>query len=178
MATSVSSAMAALDIAPRGVAPRRCLAVNTATGPLRLSNHRSARRLLARTLSRAPRAATRTTAPLRCVAVAAQQAAAVGTGPKTLYDKIVADHTVDESPDGTCLLYIDRHLVHEVTSPQAFEGLRTAGRTARRPDCTLATADHNVPTSDRSGFVDVGSFIKEVESRTQVRLAGRVVAGS
>ena len=97
---------------------------------------------------------------------------------RTLYDKIWDEHIIHSEEDGTAVLYIDRHLVHEVTSPQAFEGLRTAGRTARRPDCTLATADHNVPTSDRSGFVDVGSFIKEVESRTQVRLAGRVVAGS
>ena len=95
--------------------------------------------------------------------------AAATAAPRTLFDKIWADHVVDESPDGTCLLYIDRHLVHEVTSPQAFEGLRVAGRTARRPDCTLATSDHNVPTSDRSGFTDVGSFIKEVESRTQAR---------
>ena len=59
-------------------------------------------------------------------------------------------HVVDTQPDGTCLLYIDRHLVHEVTSPQAFEGLRIAGRPVHAPTKTLAVVDHNVPTSDRS----------------------------
>jgi len=91
---------------------------------------------------------------------------------KTLYDKVFEAHTVTSMGGGgdsdTVLMYIDRHLVHEVTSPQAFEGLRTAGRPVRRPDCTLATADHNVPTSDRSGFVDVKSFIAEPDSRGQV----------
>ncbi len=67
--------------------------------------------------------------------------------PKTLYDKIWDAHLVDEQPDGTCLLYIDRHLVHEVTSPQAFEGLRMAGRTVRAPEKTIAVPDHNVPTT-------------------------------
>ena len=70
--------------------------------------------------------------------------------PRTLYDKIWDDHLVDEQPDGTCLIYIDRHLVHEVTSPQAFEGLRTSGRKVRAPEKTLAVVDHNVPTSDRT----------------------------
>ena len=70
--------------------------------------------------------------------------------PRTLYDKIWDDHLVDEQPDGTCLLYIDRHLVHEVTSPQAFEGLRTAGRKVHAPEKTLAVVDHNVPTTDRT----------------------------
>src|SRR5580765_1183426 len=70
--------------------------------------------------------------------------------PRTLYDKIWDDHMVDQQPDGTCLLYIDRHLVHEVTSPQAFEGLRTSGRKVRAPEKTLAVVDHNIPTSDRS----------------------------
>jgi 3-isopropylmalate/(R)-2-methylmalate dehydratase large subunit len=69
--------------------------------------------------------------------------------PRTLYDKIWDDHLVDEQPDGTCLLYIDRHLVHEVTSPQAFEGLRNSGRKVRAPHKTLAVVDHNVPTTDR-----------------------------
>ena len=69
---------------------------------------------------------------------------------RTLYDKIWADHLVDEQPDGTCLIYIDRHLVHEVTSPQAFEGLRLAGRKVHAPDKTLLVVDHNVPTSDRT----------------------------
>jgi 3-isopropylmalate dehydratase len=62
--------------------------------------------------------------------------------PQTLYDKVFSAHIVDEKLDGTILLYIDRHLVHEVTSPQAFEGLENAGRKVRRPDCTLATTDH------------------------------------
>ena len=69
---------------------------------------------------------------------------------KTLYDKIFDDHVVDRQSDGTCLLYIDRHLVHEVTSPQAFEGLRMSGRKVRAPEKTLAVVDHNVPTTDRS----------------------------
>ncbi|GIK82589.1 MAG: 3-isopropylmalate dehydratase large subunit [Pseudorhodoplanes sp.] len=69
--------------------------------------------------------------------------------PRTLYDKIWDDHVVHQQEDGTCLIYIDRHLVHEVTSPQAFEGLRTAGRKARAPEKTLAVVDHNVPTSNR-----------------------------
>ena len=69
--------------------------------------------------------------------------------PRTLYDKIWDDHLVDQQPDGTCLLYIDRHLVHEVTSPQAFEGLRLSGRKVRAPEKTLAVVDHNVPTTDR-----------------------------
>src|SRR5690349_16963119 len=70
--------------------------------------------------------------------------------PRTFYDKIWADHLVDEQPDGTCLLYIDRHIVHEVTSPQAFEGLRNSGRKVHAPDKTLLVVDHNVPTTDRS----------------------------
>jgi 3-isopropylmalate/(R)-2-methylmalate dehydratase large subunit len=74
--------------------------------------------------------------------------------PRTLYDKIWDAHLVHEAPDGTCLLYIDRHLVHEVTSPQAFEGLRMAGRKVRAPEKTLAVVDHNVPTTDRSKGID------------------------
>jgi 3-isopropylmalate/(R)-2-methylmalate dehydratase large subunit len=70
--------------------------------------------------------------------------------PRTLYDKLWDDHLVDEQPDGTCLIYVDRHLVHEVTSPQAFEGLRLSGRKVRAPEKTLAVVDHNVPTTDRS----------------------------
>ena len=82
--------------------------------------------------------------------------------PRTLYDKIWDDHLVDAQPDGTCLIYIDRHLVHEVTSPQAFEGLRLTGRKVRAPHKTLAVVDHNVPTTDRSGG------IKDPEARLQV----------
>ena len=85
-----------------------------------------------------------------------------------MYDKIIDDHRVRTQDDGTLLLYIDRHMIHEVTSPQAFEGLRTAGRAVRRPDNTLATVDHNVPTSDRSGFESAETFIKEMDSRVQV----------
>ena len=69
---------------------------------------------------------------------------------KTLYDKIFDDHVVDRQPDGTCLLYIDRHLVHEVTSPQAFESLRVNKRKVRAPEKTLLVVDHNIPTTDRS----------------------------
>jgi 3-isopropylmalate/(R)-2-methylmalate dehydratase large subunit len=83
------------------------------------------------------------------------------TRPRTLFDKIWDAHVVERQEDGTCVLYIDRHLVHEVTSPQAFEGLRLAGRKLRRPDATLAVADHNVPTSDRSkGIADEQSRIQ------------------
>jgi 3-isopropylmalate/(R)-2-methylmalate dehydratase large subunit len=82
--------------------------------------------------------------------------------PRTLFDKVWDSHVVERLPDGTCVLYIDRHLVHEVTSPQAFEGLRQANRRVRRPDATLAVADHNIPTSDRS------QGIAEEESRIQV----------
>ena len=84
------------------------------------------------------------------------------SAPRTLFDKIWDSHLVDRQDDGTCLIYIDRHLVHEVTSPQAFEGLRLAGRGVRRPDATLAVADHNVPTTDRSRGID------DEESRIQV----------
>ncbi|MCJ1312800.1 3-isopropylmalate dehydratase [Agyrium rufum] len=87
--------------------------------------------------------------------------------PRTLYDKVFQDHVVDEKSEGTILLYIDRHLVHEVTSPQAFEGLRNAGRRVRRPDCTLATTDHNVPTTPRKNFKNVGQFVEEADSRIQ-----------
>ncbi len=84
------------------------------------------------------------------------------SAPKTLFDKIWDAHLIDEGDDGTCLIFIDRHIVHEVTSPQAFEGLRTAGRRVRRPDLTLAVPDHNVPTSDRAAGID------DEESRIQV----------
>ncbi|ORX91681.1 putative alpha-isopropylmalate isomerase [Basidiobolus meristosporus CBS 931.73] len=87
--------------------------------------------------------------------------------PRTLYDKIWDDHVVDRQEDGTCLIYIDRHLVHEVTSPQAFEGLRNAGRGVRRVDCTLATVDHNIPTTNRKNFKNISTFIHEADSRTQ-----------
>ncbi|EWC47225.1 3-isopropylmalate dehydratase [Drechslerella stenobrocha 248] len=88
------------------------------------------------------------------------------TGPRTLYDKVFDDHIV-LTDDKSTTLYIDRHLVHEVTSPQAFEGLRNAGRDVRRPDCTLATVDHNVPTSSRKSYKNVSSFVEEEDSRLQ-----------
>ena len=69
--------------------------------------------------------------------------------PRTLYDKIWDDHLIEEDPDGASLIYIDRHIVHEVTSPQAFEGLRLSGRKVHAPDKTLLVVDHNVPTTDR-----------------------------
>jgi 3-isopropylmalate dehydratase len=97
------------------------------------------------------------------------------TKPRTLYDKIWDDHLVDDDGMST-LLYVDRHLVHEVTSPQAFEGLRLAGRGVRRPDCTLVTVDHNVPTEDRSQLIDVKTFIEETASRTQVMQLDQNVA--
>jgi len=72
---------------------------------------------------------------------------------KTLYDKLWDDHVVRREPDGSCLLYIDRHLIHEVTSPQAFEGLRLAGRRPWRVGANLAVPDHNVPTTDRAAGI-------------------------
>ena len=84
------------------------------------------------------------------------------TKPRTLFDKIWDAHLIHQAEDGTSLIYIDRHLVHEVTSPQAFEGLRNASRPVREPARTLAVADHNVPTSDRS------QGIADAESRLQV----------
>jgi len=91
--------------------------------------------------------------------------------PRTLYDKIFDDHVVDRQADGTCLLYIDRHLVHEVTSPQAFEGLRMAHRTVRHPEKTLAVVDHNVPTTP-----DRRIGIKNEESRIQVEALAKNAA--
>jgi len=82
--------------------------------------------------------------------------------PRTLFDKVWESHVVERLEDGTCVLYIDRHLIHEVTSPQAFEGLRLAGRAVRRPDATIAVVDHNIQTSDRS------QGIADPDSRTQV----------
>ncbi|MDA9009168.1 3-isopropylmalate dehydratase large subunit [Alphaproteobacteria bacterium] len=84
------------------------------------------------------------------------------SAPRTLFDKIWDSHVVEKRDDGSFLIYIDRHLVHEVTSPQAFEGLRMAGRKVRRPEFTLAVPDHNVPTSNRA------AGIEDEESRIQV----------
>jgi 3-isopropylmalate/(R)-2-methylmalate dehydratase large subunit len=93
------------------------------------------------------------------------------TKARTLYDKIFDDHVVSQQEDGTCLLYIDRHLVHEVTSPQAFEGLRMTGRTVRAPQKTLAVVDHNVPTTP-----DRHEGIKNEESRIQVEALAKNAA--
>ncbi|KAJ3296876.1 3-isopropylmalate dehydratase [Rhizoclosmatium sp. JEL0117] len=95
--------------------------------------------------------------------------------PQTLYDKVFAAHTVCtvsgkpavEGTDEPVVLYIDRHLVHEVTSPQAFEGLRNASRDVRRKDLTLATLDHNIPTSTRKTYTNIKSFVKESDSKVQ-----------
>ena len=81
---------------------------------------------------------------------------------KTLYDKIWNDHLVHQQEDGTSLLFVDRHLIHKVTSPQAFEGLRNSNRKVRQPKLTLAVADHNVPTTDRS------KGISDKESKIQI----------
>lgn len=100
---------------------------------------------------------------------------------ETLYDKVFeceqtssprrrtdnSAHTVNVRQDGTTLLYISRHLVHEVTSPQAFDGLRNTKRKVRRPDCTLATTDHNVPTTSRKNFKNIEQFVDEADSRLQ-----------
>lgn len=91
--------------------------------------------------------------------------------PRTLYDKIFESHVIDRQEDGTCLLYIDRHLVHEVTSPQAFEGLRAARRQVRHPHKTLAVVDHNIPTTP-----DRTAGIRNEESRIQVETLARNTA--
>ena len=90
------------------------------------------------------------------------------TAPRTLYEKIWDAHVVERRDDGTCLIFIDRHLVHEVTSPQAFEGLRAAGRTVRRPDLTLAVPDHNLPTTPRVDAQGKRVPIADVESAQQL----------
>ena len=88
--------------------------------------------------------------------------------PRTLYEKIWDAHVVERRDDGTCLMYIDRHLVHEVTSPQAFEALRVAGRKVRRPDLTLAVPDHNLPTTARRDSAGQPIPIADVESAAQL----------
>jgi 3-isopropylmalate dehydratase large subunit len=88
--------------------------------------------------------------------------------PTTLYEKIWNAHVIDRRDDGTCLIYIDRHLVHEVTSPQAFEGLRMAGRKLRRPDLTLAVPDHNLPTTPRLDASGNRIPIADAESAEQL----------
>lgn len=96
--------------------------------------------------------------------------------PLTLYEKVWAAHVVERRDDGTCLIYIDRHLVHEVTSPQAFEGLRVAGRRVRRPDLTLAVPDHNLPTTARVDAEGRELPIADAESATQLSALRQNVA--
>lgn len=96
--------------------------------------------------------------------------------PLTLYEKIWNAHVVERRDDGTCLIYIDRHLVHEVTSPQAFEGLRAAGRKVRRPDLTLAVPDHNLPTTARVDAAGHELPIADPDSATQLAALRRNVA--
>src|SRR5213082_967181 len=96
---------------------------------------------------------------------------------RTLFDKVWASHVVRRLPDGPELLYSDLHLVHEVTSPQAFEGLRLAGRGVRRPDLTLAVADHNLPTTARVDANGARLPIADAESAGQLdALEGNVAA--
>ena len=97
------------------------------------------------------------------------------SAPRTLYDKIFDDHVVQRDPDGTCLLYIDRHLVHEVTSPQAFEGLRLAGRKVWRVSSIVATADHNTPTT---GWADGYDGITDPISKLQIMTLDANIAAS
>ncbi|MDR3508372.1 MAG: aconitase family protein, partial [Caulobacteraceae bacterium] len=94
---------------------------------------------------------------------------------KTLYDKIWDAHRVAEDPNGETILYIDLHLIHEVTTPQAFAGLRATHRPVRRPDLTLAVADHNVPTEGQDKGVDA---VEDEEARLQLQTLGRNVAAA
>jgi 3-isopropylmalate/(R)-2-methylmalate dehydratase large subunit len=96
--------------------------------------------------------------------------------PRTLYEKIWDDHVVEQRDDGTCLIYIDRHLVHEVTSPQAFAGLKREGRGVRRPDLTLAVPDHNLPTTPRVGADGRRLKIADAESAQQLAMLETNVA--
>ena len=89
------------------------------------------------------------------------------SGPKTLFDKIWESHLVDQQDDGTCLVYIDRQLIHEITSAQAFDGLRESGRKARRPEANLCVPDHNVPTTPGRGGTDE---IEDDASRIQLEV--------
>ncbi len=91
--------------------------------------------------------------------------------PKTLFEKIWDEHVVYDEPGQPALLYVDLHLVHEVTSAQAFEGLRLVGRKVRRPDLTVATADHNVPTRDRLNIKDEASR-KQIEALSTCWISG------
>jgi 3-isopropylmalate/(R)-2-methylmalate dehydratase large subunit len=98
------------------------------------------------------------------------------SSPRTLYEKVWDAHVVERRDDGSCLIYIDRHLLHEVTSPQAFEGLRAAGRRVRRPDLTLAVPDHNLPTTARTDAEGQELPIADRESAEQLAALRRNVA--
>lgn len=95
------------------------------------------------------------------------------SGPRTLYEKIWDSHVVHRRDDGTCLLYIDRHLIHEVTSAQAFDGLRANGRSVRRPDLTLAVPDHNLPTTPRVDRSGARMTIVDLDSAAQLEALER-----
>ena len=101
----------------------------------------------------------------------------MGNTPRTLYEKIWDQHVVEQRDDGTCLLYIDRHLVHEVTSPQAFDALRLAGRQVRRPDLTLAVPDHNLPTTPRVAADGSRLPIEDAQSAAQLAALERNAPG-
>src|ERR1700755_2024280 len=101
---------------------------------------------------------------------------ATDSTPRTLYQKIWDAHVVQQRDDGTSLLYIDRHLVHEVTSPQAFDGLRAGGRQVRRPDLTLAVPDHNLPTTPRVDASGNPVPIDDPESANQLEALRKNVA--
>src|SRR6476620_891378 len=88
--------------------------------------------------------------------------------PRTLFEKIWDEHVIERRDDGTCLIFIDRHLVHEVTSPQAFESLRIKGRRVRHPELTLAVPDHNLPTTPRLDAAGHRVPIEDLESRAQL----------
>ena len=107
------------------------------------------------------------TAPL-ALAVANRQSYGMSTKPRTLYEKIWDAHVVETRDDGTSLIYIDRHLVHEVTSPQAFEALRLSGRKVRRPELTLAVPDHNLPTTPRLDATGIRLPIEDPQSAAQL----------
>jgi len=94
--------------------------------------------------------------------------------PRTLFDKVWDSHVVERLEDGTCILFIDRHLVHEVTSPQAFEGLRMAGRKVRRTDLTIAVADHNIPTLDRRNGIKEEDSLPALWKTTAIAHSARM----
>ena len=102
----------------------------------------------------------------------------MSSSPRTLYEKIWDAHVIERRDDGTCLIFIDRHLVHEVTSPQAFEGLRMNGRKVRHPELTLAVPDHNLPTTPRIDADGNRVPIADAESREQLAALETTATGA